>query len=308
MVKRWFIIDVSFDLQAALEERTLDLIAAKDSRTITEHHFMGVWDILCILVLAQIETCINGSKHTKDGYTADEAVIYGYLVRVFDLVSEQRRCIVSNIKVTETIYILGRCIMESNATLQYLIQNYNPVTLQDFRMYGLKEDAEFEAIVLADIANKGGNFTEFENGILQSIRSEYEKIHTTGEDVLNWKLTDKKLSNIKEKFVTAGNDRLYAIAYKGGSHSIHGKWCDLSKNYLSYDKEADRFHPDFIDYFVDIRSLNPELFICCQTLQLFYNTLQGHELDSDMLSSIQIIKEAVIWLEEQHMEYRSMRI
>jgi hypothetical protein len=288
------------NLTATLGKRYDSLMKKKAKGTWTNNDFIGVWDALNMIVLLKIEQYINGSVHTKEGYTKEEAVIYGHLARVFDLLKMQRRMVLTDSAVREILKILGRSIMETSVTLEYILKNNSQKMFDDYIMDSMRMTTAYEDIVLENIANSGGKETEMEKSILFSIEKEREKCGLTRKDVDDWSKNKSMLIGFHGRFKAVGKLDLYNIAYKTGSQSVHGNWEALSKNYLDYSIETGRFKPDLSDDHIDIRLVNPGLHLVIEVLQVFLKVYECHGLGEIDVEALEHLKTAVKQLGDEH--------
>lgn len=92
--------------------------------------------------------------------------------------------------------------------------------------------------------------------------------------------------------------------YASASHFIHYDWAAISKYSLS-EKDG-KYYPNFEDYEVDIRLLNPVLSICYHTLEEFIKNFPGHCIkhsSSSSLESIKSDKKIIAILDRMHHNY-----
>lgn len=123
------------NLTALLGARYDSLLINKSKGEWTDNDFIGVWDVLVSIVLFKLEFHIKTSKHTELGYTKDEALIYGHLARLFDLIKMQRRMVLSRSATREILKIVSRSIIETSVTLEYILTNQSDKLFDDY-IYG----------------------------------------------------------------------------------------------------------------------------------------------------------------------------
>jgi|GEM_PF-5878893 len=246
------------DLQKTLNDRYNNLNVKRSENTWTNWDFIGVWDVYTIILLGRIENYLTDSL-LEEGLNKDHAVIYGQLVRIFDLLRTVRRIILTNVGTQEVIMILNRSILETCVTLEYLLENYSEKLLDDYRMTSLRMLTAYEDIVKRNIESRNGETKPIESRILNSISESYKRSGIERSDINSWNSRQSILKGFKGRFESVDKLDMYDIVYKAGSQSVHGNWDSLIKNYLSYDSKKDRFNLNLEDKAVDYRLLNPML-------------------------------------------------
>lgn len=285
----------------------LELCEKERKHEVKSIDFTRIWCDFALLPIYRIEYFIKTSLHTQKGYDKNEAVIYGQLMRIYRMLCFQRRLTCKRVMTTELAGLFERIIMEDSINLQYYILNYNDSVLEDFRVHSLRPEAFFEEAICDDIAENNGQITEWQEQLLDSIHSTYNKAGKAGtpfEEIKNAKI---KTPSIWEKFRTTGNQRLYDIAYRTKSHSIHGDWVDFTLNYLCYNEDTLTFSPNFQEYQADIRQLNPALLVCCEALKSFLKSFPGHGLPQNLYTEISDDQNLLLLLDDMHTNYLSKR-
>ncbi len=277
-----------------------ELIEKGHNGTIKNTDFTKSWCNTVLVVASRIEYIVHSSKHTKEGYSKDEAVIYGLLVRLFKLLCFQRRLVCNQIMTTTVAAFFERMILEEVINIEYFIENYDRKLLNNFRLNSLKPETFFEEAIVGDISENAGQSTAWQERLLKSIHVTYEKANSSYEEVKSSKV---RLPNISEKFRATGNKRLYDISYRTKCHDIHGDWVDLTQNYLNYNHENNKFTPNFQEFQADLRQLNPILIICCDMLQKFIKDFPGHGLPHSLYNKIEEDQRVIFLLDKMHFNF-----
>lgn len=269
-----------------------DLFEKNDSNTLKNEDFTRVWTDVVTMPMLRFEEVIRKSQHTFKGYDLDQAVIYGLIMRIYKFLAYSRRITCKRLNVRTTAAIISRNIMESNVNLRYLIKY--PNKLDDYRKSSLKSEKEFEELIQNNRSKgtkeENDSFAEYEDGLLKYISEAY-----LSADMSQGKKIPK-LEDMRKKMNNVGLSNLYA-SYSTDSHSVHGDWIDTEKNFLK--KENGRYYPNFDDYEVDIRQLNPILEVCYESLIYFLDNYPGHGITDvtveNLKEEIQIIMDFDHW-------------
>lgn len=297
-------MDNNIDLGEIICNSIDELIQKNENHSVKNEDFTKIWCDLAMLPAYRIEYIISSSLHTLKGYTKNEAVIYGQLMRIYRMLCFQRRLVCKHVMTTALAGFFERMILEDNINLQYFILHYEDSLLNDFRLNSLKPEAFFEEVINSDIVKADGQISSWQSELLNSIHSTYNKAGTSYEEV---RKTRAKLPNISEKFRATGNQRLYDIGYRTKCHDIHGDWVDFTQNYLNYNRNSNTFTPNFQEYDADFRQLNPILIICCDTLKKFIKDFSGHGLSQHLCTEITEDQHLILLLEEMYDNFRSKK-
>ncbi len=277
-----------------------DIIEKEMNGTLSNNDFTKQWCNLAALTIYRIEYIIRNSKHTSVGYTKDEAVIYGQLVRLFKLLCFQRRLVCTHLMTVTLASFFERMLIEQIINLEFYIKNYdNKQLLNNYRLNSLKPEVYFEKAIHDDISSHRTNsdFLAWQNRLLDSIHQTYKETGTSYEELQHLHI---KIPNIHDKFCDTRNERLYDIEYRTKCHDIHGDWVDLLQNYLDYDESTSYFKPKFDDNQADIRQLNPILIICYNMIRAFLTDFPGHELPANLFTDINTDIKVIATLDNMH--------
>lgn len=77
------------------------LIQKGEDKALKNDDYTKAWSNLVMLPAYRIEYIIQTSLHTEKGYNKDEAVIYGFLIRIYKILCFQRRLVCNRIMSSE---------------------------------------------------------------------------------------------------------------------------------------------------------------------------------------------------------------
>lgn len=297
-------MDDNKDIGKIINNSFNELIKKGKNDVVKNEDFTKVWCDLSLLPAYRMEYIIRTSLHTQKGYSKNEAIIYGLLMRICKMLCFQRRLVCKRVMTANLSGLFERIIIEGNVNLQYFILNYKDSLLNAFRLNSLKPEAYFEEAINSDVSNNNGEISAWQSKLLSSIYNTYDKAGSSYEEV---KKTKAKLPGIRERFSATGNQKLYDIAYRTKCHDIHGDWVDFTQNYLLYDTKSKTFAPDFRDYEADLRQLNPQLIVCCETLIKLIRDFPDHGLPYDLCNEIFKDQQLIFILEDMHVNFLNKR-
>jgi hypothetical protein len=295
--------DQAIDLQATLNDRYENLLNKQKNCTWTDWDFIGVWDIYSSIILARLEYYISNSPYSSIGYSKDEAIIYGHLARIFDLLRSIRRSVLKETATREIISIMNRSIIETCITLEYFLTFYDDKLLDDYRMTSLKMLRSYENVVKKNIDLRNGDKIAIEDSILKSISKAYENSGVSRDDIDKWNAKKSILKGFKDRFKDVGKEDLYDVAYRTGSQSTHGNWDTLTTNYLIYNIDTERFSIDLREIPLDFREINPILIIIVNTLKVYLSLYERNEANLKDIEFFEELLACLADLEELHEKY-----
>jgi hypothetical protein len=159
------------------------------------------------------------------GWDRDRAILCGLMVRLSKLLhgvlgygSEDRR---------ELVAIMGRCVFETAVNICYLMDNFEPATLHNYRLYSLRHERQLRDEILANIEARGGKALHIENRMLASIDKAFDKAAINPTEVKPDDRSSWGGRSIYGRAKSVGLDHLYLALFAGGSHAVHGNWQDL---------------------------------------------------------------------------------
>lgn len=251
----------------------IDSIIKKDTaKKLESKDFLCVWTDIVLLPVRWIEKLINESEQTKLGYTREQGVVYGLLLRIYKTLIMERQIVCAGLINHQLASMFSRMLYEDNINLQYYI--LNPDEIDSFCKSCAKAEQEFIKIVKQNRAERKEKWSEdkykWEEGLLESA------MHSLS---LEGVAQEEKLSTIKDmkaKSEAVGLGDFYNI-YRSNSHAIHGQWIDIVK--YSLKEENGRYYPLFQIKGTDIREINSILLIVYKSLYEFLMNYSGHGID-----------------------------
>lgn len=249
-----------------------ELFIKEESKTLENSDFTRVWLDIVMLPMIQIESFISNSAHTKAGYTRDQAVIYGLLLRIYKTLTMERRIVCAQLINRQLATMFSRVLLEDNINLQYYIRH--PEKIDDFCKSCVKAEQELAALIDKRRSESAETWTEtmlkWEDGLMESVNRGLSIAGVTRNDKL------PRTPDMKTKAKDVGLEELYT-SYRIECHVIHGDWFDIAR-YSMTEKDG-RFYPKFEIDGTDIRQFNPILEIVYKSLDDFITLYQGHGID-----------------------------
>lgn len=177
------------------------------------------------------------------GWDRDRAILCGQMVRLSKLLhgvlgygSEDRR---------ELVSIISRCAFETAVNICYLIENFDPETLRNYRLYSLRHERRLRDEILANIKAREGKVLHIENRMLASIDKAFLRAGIRPAEVDPDNRSSWGGRSIYNRAKAVGLDHLYLSLFSGGSHAVHGNWQDLIDYHL---QEQDGIYLPYVDF------------------------------------------------------------
>lgn len=190
--------------------------------------------------------CLAGNimPSNTQGWSRDQAVLGGHLVRLYKLISAlldqvcQRR--------QEISFIIARVAFECIVNLRFLIKHSDNTTIfNSYVAYSLRQEKRLHERIHKNIAKRSGETLPVEARMLASIDRavtasgmEIDKISTSKPK--EW--ADK---NLFQRAQDIGLADVYLGVYGGPSASVHGNWMDLLGMQLQHEKGSSDFAADY---------------------------------------------------------------
>ncbi|CZH08793.1 DUF5677 domain-containing protein [Legionella pneumophila serogroup 1] len=157
----------------------------------------------------------------------------------------------------ETTSILDRCINETCIKLMWLCHSPSEDKFNRFIASSLKSDLKLQKNILSNIKNRGNNCLPIEDRMLKSIKKYINDSGLSKKQIQKL----KNIPNMKEMIISLGmHETYYTVIMNIGSHSIHGTWSSLYKDYFELDGEsvypADHTSPTHINQYLSISVLS----------------------------------------------------
>jgi len=174
----------------------------------------------------------------------------------------------------ETTTIVDRCIFESCIKLAWLCQQNSPESLERFLADGLKAELELKDHVEANVAGRGGAVLPIEQRMVAATNALLESADLDAAAVL----AAKKLPDLASMMRDLGLERLhYVVLQRGGSHSVHGTWPALRRDFLELDGEGELVARDH-----DCATQVDQLVVTMLHVLIALNSFVGHVFEDDV--------------------------
>lgn len=272
-----------------------DLLRKESEGTLTDSDFLEMWTRIVLCPLYRTEQIIQYSAHTSDGYTSDQAVIYGLLVHICKLIRTDRHLTCKHENTCELASVLQRMIFESNITVQFLIKN--PDKINSYRKSGLKGSKKFYEEIQKNREGRqdsDSDLYQWEEQILQSVKHRFDESGCSPDDSL------PVFPRMYQRMKDIGFESGY-FAYAMDSDIVHTSWPHVAE--YSLVKKNGRYYPDFNEYGEDVRLLNPMLLLCYESLKLFITSYPGHMLTYPTLSELDEDQKLLAIFDSMHQNY-----
>ena len=151
-------MDNNIDLGEIICNGIDELIQKNENHSVKNEDFTKIWCDLAMLPAHRIEYIISSSLHTLKGYTKNEAVIYGQLMRIYRMLCFQRRLVCKHVMTTALAGFFERMILEDNINLQYFILHYEDSLLNNFRLNSLKPEAFLKRSLIVTLQKLIGKY------------------------------------------------------------------------------------------------------------------------------------------------------
>ncbi|HAU0792899.1 TPA: DUF5677 domain-containing protein [Legionella pneumophila] len=214
------------------------------------------------------------------------AILIGLLNRIV-------RLMLSNMKLSsdgtqgETTAILDRCILESCVKLIWLCQNKQVMSFNRFIADGLKADLKLKGNILSNIQQRNGKELPVEKRMLNSIEKYIQDSGLTEDDIANSKRLPDMASMLKSIKVA---DVYYVVIMNMGSHSVHGTWSSLKKDYFIIEDGSvypqDHLTPTHVNQLISVSIM------ALYAMKAFFNHILDN--DEDLLNEISLLSDEII--------------
>jgi len=181
----------------------------------------------CVLTIAEIQP----ESHSLKKFNKIQYAIYT------GLLNRCSRLMLSYIELSyqgifgETTSILDRCICETLVRLMWLTREDQIERANRFIADSLKKDLEFKQLIIDDADNQRYQ-TNIGKELIKTIDKFVSDSEISEEEVAKTNNLPKFNQMIKSIQMP---DRYYQLIQKQRSHSVHGSWTDLLRNYLRKD-------------------------------------------------------------------------
>lgn len=263
--------DISEVVKHYITEATYKLDELRIKGRLYEGDFITIWDnIACALYLIHL-AILSKARIEKD----KDRVYYGIIASNYNKVEQLRRAVCTGQLYMDTSGFYARTITENCIVLRYLIKNEDDV--RRFQLNGLKHLAYYRDCILKNIKDRGAT-TDWEEGLLKSIKSEYDKIHATDLEVSE----SKKLGSIEAMARKLDILGMYNVGYRENSINMHCNWEYISKRvFHSLDIPELR-----IKDYIHLNQLNP---ITMYVIKTNLEFIKYTEFDSEVKRCLNVL-------------------
>ncbi len=231
----------------------------------------------CLYLLKAGAASAPDAETANKGYTKNEAIIVGHMVRITKLYEGILMHICSHHQ--ELAHIFFRLILETAIRMEYLITSESPKkSFQSFILTSYRPEKE----MLQDLDNnaKQRPLIPIQKRMRRSIISWLREDGITQKELLknkNWNLDGK---NFREIMKTFNIDSVYPYGFGIASHCVHGDWLDIAYHHL--EKDGRYYTPDLFFTEPDPRSACPVTHVCLDSLLKY---LKWNKSDPDNIIS-----------------------
>lgn len=260
-----------------------------------EDDFTGKLIELLIEAGSFITICTQIFPSGEGGWTRNEAVVGGLLVRLYKLVHnildqtcQHRR---------ETTFIAGRLHFETAVNLLFITQRADEEVIQDFILSSLRHEVRLLERIRANVSARGDELWPIEERMISSIVQTFSRASTSEQEVRDHERGPWSRLTLYDRSQVVGLDGMYLGVFGGGSSIVHGNWGDLQQHHLR--PKGDRFFPE-----LEFRPIRPQILesTCMLTMMAalksieFYGLVQSlekiQELSDDYASRLRLLSDA----------------
>lgn len=246
--------------------------------------------------------CILGHIHPPEGWSRDQAILGGHLIRLFKLIHGlldqtcQRR--------REAAMVFCRLTAETVINIMFLSRFSSADIFSSYIAYSMKHEKKLYEKIKANIAQRKSELP-IETRMLVSIERKSVISGMRIEEMSSNKPQNWGGKNLYEKAEAVGLSDAYLGIIGGPSHSIHGNWMDLLEYHL-VEKDG-KFTPKG-----DWKEPRPQVLLSLSKLVLEalvdYLGFIGHiELRNSVLKYLTDAWERVREVDELHENYLQRR-
>jgi hypothetical protein len=195
-----------------------------------EGDFVGLSVDMLIEAGSYLVTAASVYPSGSEGWTRNEAVIGGSLVRLFKLVDAvlDQTCK----HRLETAFILSRLHFETSVNSVFLMRHPSAEHFDNFVSYALQHENRLLSKIEENIALRGGDVLPIEKRMTRSIERTFELSQVDREDLPKKRMRDWQNANLCERAEAVGLGEAYLAVFAGSSQTVHGSWGDLFQHHL----------------------------------------------------------------------------
>ncbi|WP_209507881.1 MULTISPECIES: DUF5677 domain-containing protein [unclassified Ruegeria] len=203
----------------------------------SESEFVGVCVDLLIEAGSYLITAASIYPSGQDGWTRNEAIIGGSLVRLYKLIDAilDQTCK----HRLETAFILSRLHFETTVNSIFLMRNPEQANFDNFVAYSLQHEGKLLDTIDKNVAERDGNSLPIEDRMRRSIERTFRMSQLEKKDLPANRMRDWQNSSLYKRAKAIGFGQAYDAVFGGGSQIVHGNWGDLYQHHL--EPKGDRF-------------------------------------------------------------------
>ncbi|MGH9502634.1 MAG: DUF5677 domain-containing protein [Terriglobales bacterium] len=184
---------------------------------------------------------LDEAAAAQGGFARNQAICAGLMVKISKFMLAVIQLSTGDDR-GEIVLALGRIIMESAISLEFLVRSTDDKYFDQFVDFSLGPERELYDQIQANIAARNGEIWPIEKRLLGSISyictASGIKIEEVQRKHRDW------AENVRERLKALGKEYLYATAYRMPSHAVHASWPDLFFGHLKYDETTRVFKPE----------------------------------------------------------------
>ena len=230
----------------------------------------------CLYLLKTGVASAPDAEIASKGYTKNEAIIVGHMVRLTKLYEGSLIHICNHQLELATVFL--RPIFEVAIRMEYLISsNSKKESCQSFILISYRPEKE----ILQDLKVKAENrpLTQIEKRMQRKIVSRLRKDGISQTELLNNKTWDIDGKNFRAIIKMLNYDAMYSYGFGSASHFVHGDWYDIDLHHLHHLKQDGEYYAPDLGFDVPDPRLTCSLTgICLRTLLIY---LKWNKSDPD---------------------------
>jgi hypothetical protein len=217
-----------------------------------EADFVGKYLDMLIEAGSFLTVCTHIFPSGKEGWTRNEAILGGHLVRLYKLIHVILDQTCQNRR--ESAFIASRLHFETVVNFFFLTERYSEETMDDFVHYSLRHEVRLLDRIRENIKDRDGQSLPIEERMLGSISNAFSRANSSEHDVRQWTKGPWSRKNLFERAKVVGLEGSYLAIFGGGSNIVHGNWSDFDQHHLRFDDSVGRFQPE-----IRFRPIRPQI-------------------------------------------------
>jgi len=203
----------------------------------SEQEFVGVCVELLIEAGSYLVAAASIYPDGKEGWTRDQAIIGGSIVRLYKLVDSilDQTCK----HRLEPSFILSRLHFETTVNCIYLMRNPTGENFENFVIHSMQHEGKLLDKIEQNIAERGGDELPIETRMKRSIERTFSTSQIARGTLPKKYMRDWAKINFRDRVYEVGLGHAYTAVFSGASQAVHGSWGDLFQHHL--EVKDDRF-------------------------------------------------------------------